>query len=108
VLIMMRYHLGSIALGSLIITIFSIIRMIIENTIEDNTFFAAIMECCLEMFEEILEYVTKKAYIMTGKPSYSSLYFQIFDYEYKMYSRCFVIMEILHLICYWVIQNDCG
>jgi hypothetical protein len=105
---MMRYHLGSIALGSLIITIFSIIRMIIENTIEDNTFFAAIMECCLEMFEEILEYVTKKAYIMTGKPSYSSLYFQIFDYEYKMYSRCFVIMEILHLICYWVIQNDCG
>lgn len=70
-----NYHLGSVALGSFIITIFQIIRAILD-AIEENMkkseseIAQAIYKCfkCLfHYLQEFLQYLTKNAYIEIGK-----------------------------------------
>lgn len=67
-----RYHLGTIAFGSLIITICTIIRLIIEYIDQklkkyDNQIVKAIL-CCMRCFfwclENFLKFLNKNAYIM--------------------------------------------
>lgn len=67
-----RYHLGTLALGSLIVTICRIIRVCLEYIDHklkkyDNAFTRAIM-CCLKCFfwclEKFLRFMNKNAYIM--------------------------------------------
>ncbi|KDR18085.1 CTL-like protein 2, partial [Zootermopsis nevadensis] len=68
----LRYHLGTIAFGSLILAICRLIRVILEYINHklkkyDNAFVKAIM-CCLRCFfwclEKFIKFINKNAYIM--------------------------------------------
>lgn len=72
ILTIYRYHLGTLAFGSLIITICRIIRVILEYIDHklkkyDNPVTRAIM-CCLKCFfwclEKFLRFINRNAYIM--------------------------------------------
>ncbi|XP_031621566.1 CTL-like protein 2 isoform X4 [Contarinia nasturtii] len=78
-----RYHLGTVAFGSLIITICRVIRVILEYIDEklkkwDNEFTQCVLCCCKCFFwclERFLRFLSKNAYIMCaihGKPFCSS------------------------------------
>uniref|UniRef100_A0A4P6D6X4 Choline transporter-like protein n=1 Tax=Rhodnius prolixus TaxID=13249 RepID=A0A4P6D6X4_RHOPR len=68
---LVRYHLGSVAIGSLFIAIFQFLRAIlkaIESQAKDskNGIVKCILkacQCCLHCFENILMYLTRNAYI---------------------------------------------
>ncbi|XP_053600739.1 choline transporter-like 2 isoform X2 [Plodia interpunctella] len=67
-----RYHMGTVALGSLIIAIVRIIRVILEYIDQklkkfDNAFTRAVLCCCKCFFwclENFLKFINKNAYIM--------------------------------------------
>ena len=68
------YHLGSMALGALIIAIIQILRAIL-NYVErktkrvENCFTKCLMcfcKCCLWCLEKCLRYISKNAYILTA------------------------------------------
>ena len=68
-----RFHLGSIAFGSLIIAIVQFIRICLEyldkqtrNIQEANKLVKVVMKmvkCCMWCFEKVLKYITRSAYI---------------------------------------------
>uniref|UniRef100_A0A1B0CT90 Choline transporter-like protein n=1 Tax=Lutzomyia longipalpis TaxID=7200 RepID=A0A1B0CT90_LUTLO len=68
------YHLGTVACGSLIISLVQIIRVIlkaVEYWLRDPqnkvlVFIATCCHCCLGCFEDILQYLTRNAYIETA------------------------------------------
>jgi len=68
----LRYHLGSLAFGSLIIAIVQFIRVILTYlqkrlSGKDNRllkFFFNILQCCFKCLERFLKFITKRAYIM--------------------------------------------
>ncbi|XP_034841494.1 choline transporter-like 2 isoform X3 [Maniola hyperantus] len=68
----LRYHLGTVAFGALIIAIVRVIRVLLEYIDHkvkkfDNAFTRCIMCCCKCMFwclENFLKFVNKNAYIM--------------------------------------------
>ncbi|KAJ3660149.1 hypothetical protein Zmor_004618 [Zophobas morio] len=72
--VMTVYHLGTICAAALIMTILAIIRYTIEALAReaedhDETTTQVIFEmltCCCNVVEEIVEYIAKKAYIMTA------------------------------------------
>lgn len=69
-----RYHLGTLAFGSLLITIITIIRMIISSARDnlqksDNGWAKAllcVLECLVSMIEEFLRMINRRAYIITA------------------------------------------
>ncbi|XP_020286444.1 choline transporter-like protein 1 isoform X2 [Pseudomyrmex gracilis] len=71
---LIRYHLGTVAFGALIIGIVRIIRAMISFTQKhlkqyDNAFVNAILwccQCCLWCFECALKFLTRNAYIETA------------------------------------------
>ncbi|XP_044269338.1 choline transporter-like protein 1 [Tribolium madens] len=63
--IVVRYHLGTIAGGSLIITVLSVVKFLI-NQLRDHSCGDAILDCFCECMEEFLHYISVKAYIMTA------------------------------------------
>ncbi|KAK8787087.1 hypothetical protein V5799_023137 [Amblyomma americanum] len=71
-LITVRYHLGSVAFGSLILTIVRVIRIVLEYIDEklkkyDNEFTKCLLRCCKCCFwclEKFLKFLNKNAYIM--------------------------------------------
>ncbi|KAL3184063.1 hypothetical protein MRX96_006174 [Rhipicephalus microplus] len=70
--ITVRYHLGSVAFGSLILTIVRVIRIVLEYIDEklkkyDNEFTKCLLRCCKCCFwclEKFLKFLNKNAYIM--------------------------------------------
>ena len=72
---LVRFHLGTVALGSLLIALVQIVRAIlsyIQSHLESSEnsaakFMARCCQCCLYCFEKILQYLTRNAYIETGK-----------------------------------------
>lgn len=70
-----NYHLGTVALGSLLIAIVQIIRLIftmMKSLVKDakndvtRSLYTA-FRCCLYCLEKILIYLTRNAYIEVGK-----------------------------------------
>lgn len=69
------YHLGTVACGSLIISLVQILRVIlkaVEYWLRDPqnkalVFIATCCHCCLGVFENVLQYLSRNAYIETGK-----------------------------------------
>jgi solute carrier family 44 protein 1 (choline transporter-like protein) len=69
-----RYHLGTVAVGSFIIALVQLVRFILatiqsqlkghENMISRCLFRTC--QCCLYCFEKILKYLSRNAYIETG------------------------------------------
>lgn len=74
--IVFRFHLGTIACGSLIITIIQILRTLATIFDQKSTnqnqnavvtqILSGIIHCILLCMEEIVNYITTKAYILTG------------------------------------------
>lgn len=62
---LIRYHLGTVAIGSLIITVVAIIRALIRGLM-NNKQAKILVDCCLGYIEDFLKYLTKNAYIQTG------------------------------------------
>lgn len=70
-----NYHLGSVALGSFIITVFQIIRAIldyIDTTLKESEnevakAFYKIFKCLFSCLQQFLQYLTRNAYIEIGK-----------------------------------------
>ncbi|GAB0087830.1 Choline transporter-like [Sergentomyia squamirostris] len=69
-----RYHLGTVACGSLIISLVQIIRVMlkaVEYWLRDPqnkvvVFIITCCHCCLGCFENLLQYLTRNAYIETA------------------------------------------
>ncbi|XP_044269340.1 choline transporter-like protein 3 isoform X2 [Tribolium madens] len=72
----LHYHLGTIAAGSLVITILRILKPLTEGLEkEQHSGFCGVMGTCCEWLREMSEYFTRKAYIMTalhGRGIYTS------------------------------------
>lgn len=72
---LVRYHLGSVALGSLVIAVVQFVRIIlkiVESKLKGREGSCAksalkCCQCCLYCFEKILKYLTRNAYIEVGK-----------------------------------------
>lgn len=70
-----RFHLGSIALGSLLIALVQFARVILKAVQAQvkgkETDFARCLfracQCCLYCFEKCLSYITRNAYIEIGE-----------------------------------------
>ncbi|RZB40218.1 choline transporter-like protein 1, partial [Asbolus verrucosus] len=69
-----RYHLGTVAFGSLIITVITIIKALIRS-LANSRQTKILVDCCLGAIEDFLKYLSKNAYIQTaihGQPFYKS------------------------------------
>jgi Plasma-membrane choline transporter. len=72
---LVRYHLGTVAMGSLIIALVQFVRAILaaiqyqvkghENAVSRCVFRTC--QCCLYCFEKVLKYLSRNAYIETGR-----------------------------------------
>lgn len=75
----LRYHLGTIAFGSLIIAIIQTIRAVIayfQKQAKDShnkllQWILACLQCCMWCLEKIMKFINKNAYIQTAIYSYS-------------------------------------
>jgi hypothetical protein len=84
-----RYHVGTIAFGSFIIAVIEFIQYVIEyikkKYLEENkclTYIASYIQCCLECFKRIMEFISRNAYIITackGK-NFCSAAWEAFNY----------------------------
>jgi len=70
-----RYHLGSVAFGSLLVAAVQVVRVILQsvyNTVKqgDTNMLKAnlgkICGCCLAVFEKFLSFINRNAYIEIG------------------------------------------
>mmetsp|Transcript_2688 Transcript_2688/g.6454 ORF Transcript_2688/g.6454 Transcript_2688/m.6454 type:complete len:723 (-) Transcript_2688:450-2618(-) len=76
-----RYHLGTIAFGSLVLAILDTVRLIVQYIKEKyndsgvksrlGTFILVCCQCCLWCLKQFLVYVNKNAYIVTNIHGYS-------------------------------------
>ena len=77
-----RYHLGSLAFGSLILTAIRMVRVLLEwveeklkrHGVADNPgvkFVMCCCKCCLWCLEKFIRYMNRNAYIMTAVYGYS-------------------------------------
>lgn len=94
---LIRFHIGSVCLGSMIITIVKIIKMIInalkQQARESNNVVAQVVACCcswlIEQIDQLLQYLVRNAYIIvakdgtpffeSGKRAFDLLYRNIMD-----------------------------
>ena len=75
----LRYHVGSLALGSFIITICKLIRYIMEYVDQKTkntqstiaTFLIKCCKCCLWCLEKFLKFLNRNAYIMIAMHGYN-------------------------------------
>ncbi|EFA01113.1 choline transporter-like protein 1 [Tribolium castaneum] len=71
---LIRYHLGSVIFGSLIITVIAIVRALIRGLV-NNKSARILVDCCLGAIEDFLKFLSKNAYILTamhGQPFFKS------------------------------------
>ncbi|CAH1367069.1 unnamed protein product [Tenebrio molitor] len=61
----MRFHLGTIALGSFIITLMALIRAVIRSLINNNKL-KWLCDCCCGNLEALLKFLSKNSYIETA------------------------------------------
>ncbi|KAK9892591.1 hypothetical protein WA026_020973 [Henosepilachna vigintioctopunctata] len=69
-----HFHLGTVAIGSLVITLMSIVRALLKSLAE-NAKTKWIIDCCLSNIEEFIRFLSKNAYIQTamhGQPFFKS------------------------------------
>jgi len=67
---LIRFHLGSVAFGSFIITAVAILKALIRSLARENGF-CRLLLCCLQPIENLLKYLTSMGYIeiaLHGQP----------------------------------------
>ncbi|XP_018575540.1 choline transporter-like protein 1 isoform X2 [Anoplophora glabripennis] len=60
-----KYHIGTAALGSLIITIVAVLRAILR-ALSQHSRFRVLVNCCMARIEEFIRFFTKNAFIVTA------------------------------------------
>lgn len=94
---LIRYHMGTVAFGAMIIGVVRLIRAMIsfvQNHLKqyDNAFVKAILwccQCCLWCFECALKFLTRNAYIETG--NHDTFYHLVKDlspFDRKHFFQC--------------------
>ncbi|XP_044259114.1 choline transporter-like protein 1 [Tribolium madens] len=63
---LIRYHLGSVAFGSLIITAINILKIILRAAARENGCMRLIYICCFRPLEDLVKYMTSMGYIVTA------------------------------------------
>ncbi|XP_019868006.1 choline transporter-like protein 1 [Aethina tumida] len=63
--VVFKYHLGTVAFGSLIITIIMLLRMLIKS-LQSNKRIKLIADCLLSCIEDAIKFLSKNAYIITA------------------------------------------
>ncbi|KAJ6645857.1 Choline transporter-like protein 1 [Pseudolycoriella hygida] len=76
---LVKYHLGTVALGSIIIAMIQLLRALLkwvevitrdpQNRVTQSLYCCC--QCCLSMFENILQFLTRNAYVETALFGYS-------------------------------------
>ncbi|XP_018575526.1 choline transporter-like protein 1 isoform X2 [Anoplophora glabripennis] len=102
--IAVKFHLGSAAFGSLVISIVAIIQSILSSVFK-NSILKNCLNLCLEVIEDILQYLTTNAYIMTamhGKP-----FFESGKMGTKMLRQNVANVFVLHYIGSFIIVMAC-
>eukprot|EP01059_Diplonema_ambulator_P006365 TRINITY_DN160_c2_g1_i3.p1 TRINITY_DN160_c2_g1~~TRINITY_DN160_c2_g1_i3.p1 ORF type:complete len:682 (+),score=180.32 TRINITY_DN160_c2_g1_i3:1523-3568(+) len=70
-----RYHLGTLMLGSLLVAVIQLLRVMLQafedrmRRISDSeivTCFIRCVQCCLACFERLIKFINRNAYIMTA------------------------------------------
>jgi len=68
-----RYHIGTLAFGSFIIAVIEFMQAVVEYIKQkymDDVFWlrclASYIQCCLECFKRIMEFISRQAYIVTA------------------------------------------
>lgn len=79
----LRYHLGTLALGSMIIAIIQVLRVImriledrmqqVSKKVDVARVLVRCAECCLACFERVVKFVNKNAYVITAMTGESFL-----------------------------------
>lgn len=68
---LIRFHLGSVCFGSMIITIVKVIRIIVQSLLNQKERGSSFLACCcgsiLETIENILKYLIRNVYIVVAK-----------------------------------------
>jgi solute carrier family 44 protein 1 (choline transporter-like protein) len=77
IFMLMRYHLGTVAFGSLFITIVTVARVSVDFLDEHDKCkqVVRVLQCCTTCLEGFVDYIAKRAYIQTaihGKPLFKS------------------------------------
>ncbi|GFS26601.1 choline transporter-like protein 2 [Elysia marginata] len=116
-----RYHLGSLAFGSLLIAIVQVIRTILEyidsklkgSENEVAKFLMKCLKCCFWCLEKILRFITKNAYIMMGVhgKNFCSSAKDAFNLILRNVVRVFVldkVTDFLMFICKLVVVGLVG
>lgn len=101
---LVRYHLGTVAFGALIIGIVRLVRAIlsfIQNHLKhyDNSCVKGILwccQCCLWCFECALKFLTRNAYIEVGKWNLFYLILYFIYLENNIISFSYIRMQLLH------------
>ena len=67
---LLKYHLGSVALGSLIVTTVQFIRSFVRATIRKNArnVIGCLLSALFKYIERFITFLTRNAYIEVGKP----------------------------------------
>ncbi|XP_040155385.1 choline transporter-like protein 1 isoform X1 [Anopheles arabiensis] len=71
---LLRYHLGTVALGSFVIALVQFLRAMLKLLMHSvrnpqnrvTSFLFDCCQCCLQCFERFLQYLTRNAYILTA------------------------------------------
>uniref|UniRef100_A0A182XV08 Choline transporter-like protein n=1 Tax=Anopheles stephensi TaxID=30069 RepID=A0A182XV08_ANOST len=71
---LLRYHLGTVALGSFVIALVQFLRTMLKLLMHSvrnpqnriTSFLFDCCQCCLQCFERFLQYLTRNAYILTA------------------------------------------
>uniref|UniRef100_A0A182NLI3 Choline transporter-like protein n=1 Tax=Anopheles dirus TaxID=7168 RepID=A0A182NLI3_9DIPT len=71
---LLRYHLGTVALGSFVIALVQLLRTLLKLLMHSvrnpqnrvTSFLFDCCQCCLQCFERFLQYLTRNAYILTA------------------------------------------
>lgn len=105
-----NYHLGSVALGSFIITILQIIRAILnyidehlkESQNEVARSLYSVFKCLFSCLQQFLQYLTRNAYIEIGKKFLSCLkilYTRVFNiFKLLIFLQIFCGLHLLEII----------
>jgi choline transporter-like protein 2/4/5 len=105
ILIVTRYHVGSIAFGSLLIATLRYIRMIFDyinekvSTIPGNvviSFIAKCFSCVLWLFEKFIKFLNKNSYVLIASRGYSFCKATRKAFVYII-SNCLRFLVLVHL-----------
>jgi choline transporter-like protein 2/4/5 len=105
IFIIIRYHLGSIAFGSLLIATLRYIRMILDyisrqfSNIQDSTvinFILKCFSCFLWLFEKFIKFLNKNSYVLIASRGYSFCKATRKAFAYVI-NNCLRFLVLVHL-----------